>query len=192
MSQKRPQLKLIQRPREFAAINSQVRQTIIKTIRLLEPCSVREVAERLGRKAETLYYHMDILAEAGIVREKGRRPAGKRDEALYEITCDRMQFHPTKRSPVFIKGLRRTYSAMIRETERQLLDAVGRDNEVRQGAGKNMRFQVYAAHLTKADIDELNRRLDAVRELLLERASGEGGKPHQVLLLMSPMEGAAS
>ena len=189
MPQKRPKSMFIVRPRHFRGMNSKVRQEIIGAIRIIEPCSVREIAGRIHRKPETVYYHIDILIEAGMIHEVAKRPAGKRDEALYEATCDRFRFHPTCRTPAFLRDMRRTYSTMIRTTEQQILESVGADGEIRQGRGKNMRVQFYAASLTRKDLDELNRRLDAVREFLIERRSADAGTPHQVMLLMSPSDG---
>ncbi len=186
MAPQRPPRLVIERAPQFRALNSLVRQQMLSTLRLLEPCSVGEIAARLGRQAETLYYHMDILVDAGLVRSAGTRPAGRRDEALYEVAADRLQYHPTRRTPAFLRELRRTYATTLRTTERRLLEAVGADGEVREGNGKNMRVQAYTARLTPAQLDELNRRLDAVRELLLERSGEDDGEAHQVLLVMSP------
>jgi DNA-binding transcriptional ArsR family regulator len=187
MGSKRPHKIVIEKPGQFRAMNSAVRQQVLSTMRLLEPCSVGEIAARLGRQPETLYYHVDILLDAGLVRAAGSRPAGRRDEALYEVACDRLQYHPTRRTPTFLRELRRGYSTTLRTTERRLLEAVGVDGEVRDGPGKNMRVQAYAARLSADELTELNSRLDAVRQFLLERAGADEGEPHQVLLVMSPV-----
>jgi DNA-binding transcriptional ArsR family regulator len=187
MGSKRPRRIVIEKPGQFRAMNSDVRQQVLSTMRLLEPCSVGEVAARLGRQPETLYYHVDILVDAGLVRAAGSRPAGRRKETLYEVACDRLQYHPTRRTPAFLRDLRRGYSTTLRTTERRLLEAVGADGEVREGRGKNMRVQSYPVRLDADDLEELNARLDAVRQFLLERAGADEGDPHQVLLVMSPV-----
>ena len=47
--------------------------------------SARELAARLHRPVTGLYRHLDLLLEAGLIRESGRRPSSKRPEALYAL-----------------------------------------------------------------------------------------------------------
>ena len=48
----------------------------------IAPCSISELAFELGRSPQSLYYHIDILREVGLINQVGSRKAGKRDEAL--------------------------------------------------------------------------------------------------------------
>ena len=185
---RRPTEKRIERPIEFRALNSERRVEILAAVRLFEPCSVGDIAAHLEREPETLYYHFDILEQAGLLRGAGSRSAGRGVEALYERSADRFRFHPTRRTPRFVESLRKAYRTSIRAAESSLLTATGHPSEVRDGRGKNVRMQLYTLRLTNKDLDELNRRLDAVRSFLLERPQEHcTGQAHRVLLLCSPI-----
>ncbi len=169
-------------------MNSMVRLQILSLIRLLEPCSVTEIAARMKRNPETLYYHMDILRAVGLVAEQGSRLAGRREETLYHVPHKRLRFHPSRRTPRFLANLRQVYSKILRTVERRVNVATGAREECREGPAKNVRVQAYTVELSADELAELNRRLEHVRSFLLERNAPERrGLPMQVLLVTTPL-----
>ncbi len=188
MTDKRPPELFIERQGQFRAVGSQRRLRILSLIQALEPCAVAEIADELDCPAEPLYYHVEILRKAGLIRVAGTRGVGRSKEKLYERTAARFRFHPTRRSPAFIRSLRRAYSAAFKIVERQLAAATGHPREVREGAEKNVRMQLYTERLDEAGLRELNTRLDAVRSLLRHGSSDKSnGTTYQVLLVTAPI-----
>ncbi|NIM48343.1 MAG: helix-turn-helix domain-containing protein, partial [Gemmatimonadales bacterium] len=62
-------------------------------------CSVGEVADRLERKPESLYYHVKALREAGLVRRVGNRPGERRSETLYQAVAPEIVLDQGNRTP---------------------------------------------------------------------------------------------
>ena len=58
---------VIRRAEQLASLSSPVRSRIVESLSVHGPSSVREIAERLGRLPESLYYHLRPLVEVGIV-----------------------------------------------------------------------------------------------------------------------------
>jgi DNA-binding Lrp family transcriptional regulator len=188
MSPKRPETLLIERAKQFDALRSELRLRILGALQSKEPSSVNDLAEELGREAEPLYYHVNLLHRAGLIRETGIRQVGRREEVLYERASDRIQFHPERKSPAFVQHLRKSYSHGFRLMDKTLAAATGSPGEIRTGEGKNVRMQSYNARLSPSQLDELNARLDHVREFLKSCANSDEGTAHQILLAMSPVK----
>jgi len=56
--------------------------------------SARDLAERLGRRVTSLYRHLDLLLEAGLIRQAGFRAGSKRPEALFALSSPLYQASP--------------------------------------------------------------------------------------------------
>ena len=51
---------------------------------------IPQIAERMGRPASALYYHVRLLEKVGLVKHVGERPGRKRPEALYAPVAPRI------------------------------------------------------------------------------------------------------
>ena len=76
---------VIRRPDELRALASPVRQELVAALGALQPCTVVQLGEHLGRLPVSLYYHLRKLEEVGLVIEAGRQPTEGADQALYQI-----------------------------------------------------------------------------------------------------------
>jgi len=66
----------------FQALNSPLRMSIIRQV--LEPASVKDVAEKLGVPPTRLYYHFNMLEELGVIRVVETRKVGALLQKLYQ------------------------------------------------------------------------------------------------------------
>jgi DNA-binding transcriptional ArsR family regulator len=76
-------------------LNSPIRVRILR--HLLEPASVKEVADNLGVPTTRLYYHVNLLEEAGIVAVVETRKVGAMLQRIYRTTA--RNFRPSPRLP---------------------------------------------------------------------------------------------
>ena len=76
-------------------LNSPIRVRILR--HMLEPASVKEVAENLGVPATRLYYHVNLLEEAGIISVVETRKVGAMLQKVYQTTA--RNFRPSPRLP---------------------------------------------------------------------------------------------
>jgi len=63
------------------------RRDIIAVLANNPDLSAREIAARLGRKVTSLYRHLDLLADAGLILQSGSRPGARRAETLFALAA---------------------------------------------------------------------------------------------------------
>ena len=80
-------------PEVFEVLNNTLRTRIMR--RLVEPNSIREVAEELGVPPTRLYYHVNMLEEAGIIEVVETRKVGAMLQKIYRTTAK--SFRPSPR-----------------------------------------------------------------------------------------------
>ena len=100
------------------ALTSPLRVEILGQFTGPTPLSVRDLAERMGRTPHSIYYHVHLMARAGLLREVGRREGGGRSEALYQPVRNRVALEAA--DPGAGLAIRRTMGAAFRMAERDL------------------------------------------------------------------------
>lgn len=78
-----PEEAFITDPSQFDSLSSPTRIRILKLC--TDPSSVRQIAERLGVPATRLYYHVNLLEDAGFLQVVHTRKSGARIEKLYRV-----------------------------------------------------------------------------------------------------------
>lgn len=86
--QNREPVHLVNSPAAWEVLVAPARAEIVETIRLLGPCSIAEIAEAIGRPADTLYRHIALLTEAGFLRDAGTRKGDRNIERLVDTVAD--------------------------------------------------------------------------------------------------------
>ncbi len=84
----RPRIHSVTSPASWEVLVAPARAEIVEAIRLLGPCSIAEVAEAIGRPADTLYRHIALLTEAGFLRDAGIRKGDRNLERLVDTVAD--------------------------------------------------------------------------------------------------------
>lgn len=80
-------------PEVFEVLNNTLRTRILR--RLVEPNSIRGVAEELNVPPTRLYYHVNMLEEAGIIAVVETRKVGAMLQKIYQTTAK--SFRPSPR-----------------------------------------------------------------------------------------------
>ena len=86
----------------------------------------------------------------------------------------RIAVDTTVRSPAFLRSVARAASAVLRLVERTYVAALEEPSSVRHGPTRNLQIRHQDARLRPAAVRELNRRIDAFYEFLVERDDPEG------------------
>lgn len=81
----------------FEVLNNPIRLRILR--QLVEPHSVRQIAETLDVPPTRLYYHVNLLEEVGAIRVVETRKVGAMIQKLYQVTA--RSFRP---SPKLVEG----------------------------------------------------------------------------------------
>lgn len=177
---------VIRRADQVEALASPVRQEIVATMERLGPCAARELAARLGREPESLYYHLRKLVAVGLVREAGKRPVGRRSEAVFTLVARDIAVDPKSRSARFLEMVARSASALLRLTERSYVAALEDPASVRHGPRCNLQIRRHHARLSPRAIAEINRRLDDLSAYVLAHDDPKQERFYSVTVAMSP------
>ena len=82
---------MVRSPDEWCVIVSPVRAEIVEALRLLGPCSAAEIAAAIGRPADSLYKHVELLQKAGVVVDAGFRKGERNVEQLVDQRDDQSE-----------------------------------------------------------------------------------------------------
>ena len=180
-------------PRQRKALTSPVRIELIETLIRLGAASVAELAERMGRAPDSLYYHVRLLERVGVLRVVERRRSGANREAVYACVAERVELDCDPESEASVHAEEQSLGALLRLTERTYSRAL-RGGRVRaKGAARDLQAHRVRATLDAAGRRELNRRLDELLDFLraANRRADEGGgkgRATSVVFVVSPIE----
>ena len=133
---------LVSTVRQMEALTSPVRHQIHLVMEMLGACSVNELAERMGRVPETLYYHVRRLEQVGILEQVGSRVVSSREEAIYQLKAKRLKIDPNQSSPRFLKAMAKGCGSLLRFAQRAFERALDRKPTSRPyGRGGQVRFR---------------------------------------------------
>ncbi|MCZ6837096.1 MAG: helix-turn-helix domain-containing protein [Planctomycetota bacterium] len=153
---------------QLDSLASPVRHQLHQTMDAIGPCSVRELAERMGREPEALYYHLRNMLKSGLVIETGRRPAGRRYEAIYDVVGRPFRVDPTITRPGFLDGLYRSAAARLRLADRCLKQTIMAKRAVREGASRSFRIEQINVRLSDRNLKAYNRQVTELMSFLRE------------------------
>ena len=183
---KTSKIKYLKSAAHIKAICSDVRMQIVQSFRDGET-TVARIAARLGRTPHSLYHHMRMLKEAGIVRAAGRRRSGKRDETIYALTADCFQIHHDPKSAESRKALVKAIRAVMRLTSRDAAKSIDRGLIVKQGPRRNTDIHRFDVRLTRAQVDRVLKHCQAVDDILAEAEGSATGHPFSFTRFFFPV-----
>ena len=182
----RPPLQDITDPEVWKILMSPVRIEIAESLTTLGPCSVREVAEFLDRPADTLYRHIGLLEEAGLVIDAGYRRGPRNNERLIDLAAD--DFRPAfdtaggngERDAIF-----RTVDTVTKPTQRSVHELGDQHRFSFDDEDRNIVIGWEIGWLRPEDVREAH---DLIRQLkaLMDRGKDDlEGRPFVSLSLLS-------
>jgi hypothetical protein len=169
----------IESAKTIAILASPIRQEVIDTIEAMGgSATIREVAEQLGRPADGLYYHVEILRRGGLlVASNGRSKAG-RGERRYRIPVASgdelgLVYRPgDRRNAAAVRGVVR---GMLRIARRDFDAALARPDVVAAGDRRELWAARSTGWVSEADLPEINRLLARLTKRV-RRPRGAGRK----------------
>jgi len=175
------------RARFLEALSSPARLEVVEGLQVVGPSSVAELARRLGRAADSLYYHLRELERAGVVEVCGRTPAprghGGRRGAIYRIAAEVVGGDVASGDEPGGSGRERAAlgamaSAILRLTERNVGLSLTGPAPRRPGPGFEdlPHVQRTKAWLTSTELDELGALVAQVEDFLRARADPGPGE----------------
>jgi DNA-binding transcriptional ArsR family regulator len=162
---------------------SPVRHELLSAIGLHGPCSVRELASRLGRSVTSLYYHLGLLERVGAIAQEKRG-----SDVVWRTAADRITLAPSRRSSSDRSSQATVVKAAMRLSLREL-DAALRDTKHRRGEPARRLVAVRSrAWLDKDQLHEIEQHFEAIIAILQRAETARrGASIHAVTLALAPV-----
>jgi DNA-binding transcriptional ArsR family regulator len=134
------------------------------------PTSTEELAERLGRSRPSLYYHLALLEQLGLVATEA--PAAGERERLFRLTSARVAVATRRKSAQDRKAGAKAIQAILRITAREATTAMEDPATRVDGALRQMVGVRGKARLSDAELRRVNRLIDQLTTLLMDAKEG--------------------
>jgi DNA-binding transcriptional ArsR family regulator len=157
--------------RGIEALASPMRMELVGHFVYAESLSVSDLARRTGRPATSIYHHVHRLLEAGLLREVGTRPKGKRFETLYALSDPWVQADVKPDESSSLEHLLKALRAALNMAARDVEAALPRDDVEHEGPARSLWSM--RAHLRASPelLSDLNAHLTAIEERLRREAA---------------------
>ncbi len=177
-----------------AAVASPLRLEILGLFVSADPLAISDMAALMNRTAGSLYHHVRILEQAGILKQTGTRPKGKRHEALYVPTTSRFEYDTSSGDEDAIASAVKLMATNFRAAERDLEASLRSDT--RQMEDPDPDFYAFRLHVRASPelLAKINKHMHAVLDLLTpnEKTSSKFGPDDQhvsLTLALLPIKG---
>ena len=158
---------MLRTPEHRRAVASPLRLEILGLFVERRPLSVAEIAQRMGRPATAMHYHVRVLEKAGLLRRAGNKRSGRRPEALYVPAADVFKMEQPRDAPAEVAAAAlKTLSTAFRMAERDMEAALTDPGTKTSGPYRNCIGARAHCRLSKKDLAELNRHLRAIEKML--------------------------
>ncbi len=185
---KRPKIHAISSPAQWEVVASPVRAEIAEALRLLGPCSVREVAQALDRPADTLYRHIELLQEAGFVREAGFRKGARNAEQLIDVVADDFVIDfRDNHGEAENRAILQTINAFSWATQRAVRDSAAARQLVFDASARNITINYELSWLTPEKFREVRGLIGRIKRLMDSGKKRREGRLYMTLAVATPV-----
>ena len=170
MSANGPSVHTIEGEDQRRAVSSPIRLEILSYFLAGRPLSVREIAERMGRPATAIHYHVRLLEESGLLNKSGERREGRRREAEYSMIAEAIAVpgHDQDAEEGGQALAIETMASAFRMAQRDMKTALTTGTARREGEDRNFYVTRMHCRLSPDEMAVLNRRLDALLAAVLD------------------------
>src|SRR6516165_12684136 len=142
--------RIIRNSSELRALVSPVRQEIVDALSSRGRMSVAEIAAAIGRRADTLYFHVRALEKAGLARRAGVRRRGRREEAVFQTAASELKLRYTPASEANRARVTAIVASMLRQGVRDFRRGLQQRDVGVSGPQREIWAQRWTARLTAA------------------------------------------
>ena len=190
-----PSRELVLRPEAMAQVFKPARIEICESLQVAGPATIATLAERLGRPADSLYYHVRKLIEIGVV-EQTEAVAGAgapgRNGAVYGMTAKwvtmKLDAGSRKSREVWGNGA----AAVLRLAQRDVRAALDSGEARTEGVRRNLWLRRLKVRLDDRELKEINAHLNRIEEILrgcaVNTTENTKGRHYAVTMVMTPLE----
>jgi len=186
----KPSVYLIAEPDQIKALAAPTRQEILDTLESNGPATVARLGLLLGRAPDSLYHHIRILLQVGLIRRVDPAPGTSPRGAVYDLPGHAMSISYRLKDPAMTEAVGAVVRAMSRISYHDFERALSRGDAVVQGPQRNLRSARKKAWLDASQIEAINRHFQAIFSIMATwHRPGAETKLHAVTFMMSPIGG---
>ena len=156
---------VIRKLRQIRALGSPARQAIVDALETTGPCSALELGQVLDRSSDRLYYHLQILKKAGIVRSHRERNRAGRLQERFDLPGRPTLLRYSPSDSKNAAAVTKLVSAALRDAQRAFRKAFTQGAVV-QGAGRTLWAGRRTGWLEVREVRRLNVLLHQVVGIL--------------------------
>ena len=172
---------------QLKALASAVRLDLIDHLAAHGPMSIKELAASVGKKPPSIYHHIRLLQDVGLVQEAGARVVNRKVEKLYSTPSRRMRLSRALADAANSEIMEEIVSVLCRQTERDFARGARAPAVRRSGPAQNLRFFRLVNRPSAEALRQINARLDDVAEILWR--DPDPGRPMVALTwIMAPLD----
>lgn len=185
----RPPLLEITDPSTWKAMLSPVRVELAELLRSNGEATIADLAKMLGRPPETLYRHIAILVEAGLVVEKGYRKKSRHVERVYDLAADdyflAFKGHG---GPAENEIVVDTMSCFSRVFDRTVKHAAAKRLFEFESRPRNVLIRYEMSWLTREDVAQLHDLVARAKEIMDRGRKSREGEVYRWLAVLCPFQ----
>ncbi|WFL76896.1 helix-turn-helix domain-containing protein [Altererythrobacter arenosus] len=163
----------ILRADQLRALVSAVRTDIVDHLAGRGEMSIKELAEAIGKQPSALYHHLEQLLDVGLVVESGARVVNRKKEKLYRTPSRRMRLRKALESGEHADLMGQIVASLSRQADRDFSRGQAIPTARADGEHRNLGFFRLVAKPDAGRLEEINRHLEAIAELMWEENDAE-------------------
>ena len=175
---------------QIRALASPVRQNLVDAVVAEGPCTIAELAERVGRPADALYHHVRRLVATGLLiqeDESVRRAAG-RPAVRLTVPGRPMMIAYDQRAPRNVAASTDVVATMLRSARRGFARALAKPGARTWGPRRNLWGARAQGWLTAREIETANALLTKLLAVFPKgkRMKRKGTALHEFTFVLAP------
>lgn len=159
---------------QLKALSSRLRGRICDAVYQMGTATIHEIAVWLDVPASTLYTHMDLLVEVGLLEEVEATRTGKNLARTFEAPAARLRVCHESEDPETREAIADVVSAQVRFAEKEFRAALAAGESGAGTGASPVRSLSMVGWLGAREVRELGRLLGEIEALFA--GSGPGGK----------------
>lgn len=171
---------------QLEALIAPLRLRLFGAAALLGPCSVAELAEHVGEKRESVYFHIHQLVLIGLLREVGTRSTSRRDELLYDTPASSIGLRFEASDPANVEAHINIASAGLRMTMRDLPAAFKAGPKTR-GKRRELNVSRLRGWLDQDDLQRANELIGELQGLFQKSRRSPETRPFSFSSVLMPV-----
>lgn len=148
------------------------------------PATTRELAARLGRSRQSLYYHLDLMIRAGLVEACATDQYNQ--EQRFSVRGDRLLLDGRGASSADRRGATRATRALLRAAEREANAALAAPATRLGGSLREFVGVRGKAHLSESGLRRANALIDELVALFRDSGGDEAQGPYSLTIVLTP------